>query len=119
MKIALPASGNQIDPHFGHCEKFIIFSLDEDKKIVAREELVPPAGCGCKTNIIPELAALGVSVMLAGNMGGGAVSMLQQNGIEVIRGCNGDVDEVVAAWLAGSVDDSGVGCAGHDGCGSH
>ena len=35
--------------------------------------------------------------MLAGNMGDGAVHILASNGIQVIRGCSGDVHDVAQA----------------------
>lgn len=112
MKIGVPTRNNLVDPHFGNCEKFMIFTI-ENKTIVNTEELTPPAGCGCKTNVIPELSAKGVTVMLAGNMGGGAVNMLANHGITVIRGCEGNAADVVNAYLKGDISDSGVGCAGH------
>lgn len=119
MKIALPANGMQVDEHFGHCQSFMIFEVDDENQIVAEEELTPPPGCGCKSNIVPELARMGVSVMLAGNMGGGAVNVLTSNGIQVIRGCSGNVREVTEAWLAGRVGDSGASCASHGDCPGH
>ena len=119
MKIALPSVGNQVDGHFGHCEFFTIFTLDEQGKIVSREKLDPPVGCGCKSNIVPTLAGMGVKVMLAGNMGGGAVNLLVQHGIEVVRGCSGELEQVVKDWAAGQLRDSGAGCSGHAGCGEH
>lgn len=116
MKIALPSRDNQVDGHFGHCEYFTIYSVDENKKIVSEERLDPPAGCGCKSNIVSTLSEMGVSVMLAGNMGGGAVNVLNSHGIEVFRGCTGKLREVAESWLAGKVNDSGVGCEDHGGC---
>ena len=121
MKIALPSNGSTVDEHFGHCQCFTIFSVDDENKIISEETLTPPPGCGCKSSIVPQLAGMGVSVMLAGNMGGGAVNVLGSNGIKVVRGCTGDMREVAQAWLAGKVDDSGVGCQSHgpDGCPGH
>ena len=121
MKIALPSNGMEVDEHFGHCQCFTIFDVDDENKIVSEETLTPPPGCGCKSSIVPQLASMGVSVMLAGNMGGGAVNVLASNGIKVVRGCTGDVREVAQAWLAGKVDDSGVGCPPHgpEGCPGH
>ena len=113
MKIALPSNGSEVDEHFGHCRCFTIFSVDDENKIVSEETLTPPPSCGCKSSIVPELAGMGVSVMLAGNMGGGAVNLLAGNGIKVVRGCAGDVREVAQAWLAGKVNDSGAGCQAH------
>jgi predicted Fe-Mo cluster-binding NifX family protein len=57
---------------------------------------------------------MGVKVMLAGNMGDGAVRVLKNSGIEVIRGCSGDVQTVANNYLAGSVTDSGDSCHSHE-----
>ena len=114
MKIALPTRQNRIDDHFGHCEAFTIFTIDEKKEIVSKVMLPSPEGCGCKSNIAQTLSEMDVSIMLAGNMGDGAVRVLDFSGIEVIRGCSGDVDAVVAKWLNGTLTDSGIGCDAHE-----
>lgn len=31
MKIALPSRNTSIDSHFGHCEYFTVFTIDEKK----------------------------------------------------------------------------------------
>lgn len=115
MKIALPSRDGQIDGHFGHCEYFTVITV-ENNQIAREERLQPPAGCGCKSNIIPTLSQMGVTVMLAGNMGQGAVNMLNQNGIEVFRGCSGAPAAAVTNWLAGQVVDSGESCTEHESC---
>lgn len=114
MKIALPTHQNQIDSHFGHCEYFTVFTVDDSKKIIDQKTVASPEGCGCKSNIASVLADLGVNIMLAGNMGDGAVNVLKNAGIEVLRGCSGDVKEVAAAWLNGTLADSGESCRAHD-----
>jgi predicted Fe-Mo cluster-binding NifX family protein len=114
IKIAVPTRGNAVDDHFGHCEAYTVFTTDENKKIVSSEILPSPLGCGCKSNIAGVLQQMGVKIMLAGNMGGGALNVLNQNGIEVYRGCSGDVREVAEAFLKGNVEDSGVGCHHHE-----
>ena len=121
MKIALPSNGSKVDEHVGDCQCVTIFSIDDKNKVVSEETLPPPPGCGCKSSLVPQLASMGVSVMLAGNMGDGAVNVLSSNGIKAIRGCTGDVHEVVQAWLTGKVDDSGAACQSHDsgGCPGH
>lgn len=117
MKIALPSRQNLIDDHFGHCEYYTIFTIDDNKEIVAQETLAAPAGCGCKSNIAQTLSEIGVEIMLAGNMGEGAVNVLRNSGIEVLRGCSGDVKETTLNWLNGSLLDSGDSCHAHEhGC---
>ena len=120
MKICLPTRDGVIDAHFGHCDHYTIYTI-ENRQIVAEETMASPEGCGCKSDIAPRLHAMGVDVMLAGNMGDGAKNVLQRNGIAVIRGCHGPVEEVVAAYLAGRIADSGDACAHHHegGCPEH
>ncbi|WMJ77426.1 MULTISPECIES: NifB/NifX family molybdenum-iron cluster-binding protein [unclassified Sedimentibacter] len=117
MKIALPSRQNKIDSHFGHCEYYTVYTVDKDKKQILSEEIInSPAGCGCKSNIAQVLSEAGVKVMLAGNMGDGAVNVLHSAGIEVLRGCSGDVKSVAMSWLEGKLNDSGESCHehGHD-----
>lgn len=42
MKIALPSRDGMVDGHFGHCEAFTIYTLDESKNIIEEEKLTPP-----------------------------------------------------------------------------
>ena len=115
MKIAVPTTHiNTVDSHFGHCEAYTVFSIDENKKIISSEILPSPQGCGCKSNIAGVLQQKGVSVMLAGNMGNGALNVLNNHGIEVYRGCSGDVHQLVETFLKGNVEDSGEGCHHHE-----
>jgi predicted Fe-Mo cluster-binding NifX family protein len=113
MKIALPTRQDLIDSHFGHCEYYTVFTTN-NKNIIEQEIIESPAGCGCKSDIAQTLAEMGVKIMLAGNMGDGAVSVLNNAGIEVVRGCSGNVKEVALAWLTGSLTDSGDSCHEHE-----
>lgn len=113
-KIALPTRNGVIDDHFGHCEFYTIMTINEENQVVMTETIPSPQGCGCKSNIASKLQADGVTVMLAGNMGSGALNKLSSCGIEVIRGCKGSVMEVVNAYLDGQIKDSGESCHHHD-----
>lgn len=117
MKIAVPTRDNRIDDHFGHCDHYTIYTV-ENKSVVERTTLPSPQGCGCKSGIAADLQQLGVEVMLAGSMGDGALNKLAAHGIRVFRGCTGEVDAVVESYLRGFVFDSGVGCVAHD-CSDH
>lgn len=116
-KIAVPARDGHIDDHFGHCDHYVLYSV-EDKKIIATERMESPQGCGCKSGVADILAQKGVTVMLAGNMGDGAKNKLEEAGIKVLRGCHGEIDTVMSAYLAGFLVDSGEGCHSHE-CGDH
>jgi len=113
MKIAVPVRGKEVDSHFGHCEGFSVFTLDERKAIVAEEALASPAGCGCKSGVGATLAKMGVTHLVAGNMGEGAVRALASHGIAVARGAAGEARAAVERFAAGTLTDSGTGCAEH------
>ena len=117
MKIAVPTKEGLVDNHFGHCDHYTIFTVC-DGEVTMKEFMPSPQGCGCKSGVVFDLCRKGVQVMLAGNMGEGAKNVLESNGIKVVRGCSGNVDELVRAYLAGSVKDNGEACSHHE-CGSH
>ena len=118
-KIALPSRDGKIDGHFGHCEFYTIVTIDENNQIVKTENMPSPQGCGCKSNIASKFQEDGVTVMLAGNMGAGALNKLSAHGIEVFRGCTGPIMDVLNAYLEGKIQDSGIGCQHHHGNGDH
>jgi predicted DNA-binding protein (UPF0251 family)/predicted Fe-Mo cluster-binding NifX family protein len=113
MKIAVPVRGAEVDGHFGHCEGFTVFTLDERKAIVAEERLGSAAGCGCKSGIGATLAKMGVTHLVAGNMGEGAVRVLASHGIAVTRGASGDARAAVERFATGTLVDLGTDCAEH------
>ena len=117
MKIAVPTRDGHIDDHFGHCAYYTIFDI-ENGQIVATSRLESPEGCGCKSGIAADMEKMGIEVMLAGNMGEGAKNKLESHNIKVIRGCRGDIEMVVRAYLIGLIKDSGEGCSHHE-CHSH
>lgn len=115
MKIALPTTRlKTVDAHFGHCEFYTVFTINDQKSVINIEDLPSPQGCGCKSNIAGVLREKGVKIMLAGNIGNGAINVLHNHGIEVIRGCEGDINKVVSAYLNGSLTDSGMTCDHHE-----
>lgn len=112
--IAVPTREGRVDDHFGHCAYYTVYTVDEKEGIVKTETLESPEGCGCKSDIAERMEAMGITVMLAGNMGNGAFGKLSAHGIEVIRGCAGKVEEVVERYLRGELRDSTVACDHHD-----
>ena len=114
MKIAVPTKeNNQIDSHFGHCAFYTIYTVSEKNEITDKQILHSPAGCGCKSNIAFDLSDMDVKVMLAGGIGEGAINKLSSCNIQVIRNCQGDVDESVNAYLTGNLKDGGASCQSH------
>ena len=101
MKIALPVSDNKLCPHFGHCEKFEVFDVDDQtKKITARFTFdAPPHEPG----LLPRwLAEKGVKCVIAGGMGSRAISIFKENGVNVVTGAQaGDPGAIVKDYIGG------------------
>ncbi len=103
MKIAVPVANGRLCLHFGHCSQFVIHEVDAvAKRTLRREYLTPPAH---EPGVLPRwLHEQGVSAVIAGGMGQRAQQLFAENGVEVIVGApEGDPDEIVAAYLAGSL----------------
>lgn len=110
VKIAIPTRDNMVDDHFGHCNHYTVFTIDDDKKVLASQRLESPQGCGCKSNIAAMMKDMGITVMIAGNMGAGAFNKLSQHGISVVRGCHGNIEDILNAYLKGELVDSSIVC---------
>lgn len=114
IKIAVPSRDGLVDEHFGHCKEFLLFSIATDGSVKSEGTIPSPEGCGCKSGVASDLARSGVTHLVAGNMGDGAVRVLASQGITVTRGASGDARKAAADYAAGTLADSGLGCAAHE-----
>lgn len=57
--IAVPTKGKEVDSHFGHCNYFSIYTLEENK-VLKDEMFTTPKGCGCKSNLVGILKEMSV-----------------------------------------------------------
>ncbi len=103
MKIAIPTAEGLLCAHFGHCQQFTILEVDsEEKKIIKSEALTPPPH---EPGVFPSwLGQLGCNLIIAGGMGGRAIDLFQQNGIQVVVGAKSkNPEEIVLAYLNGEL----------------
>jgi len=102
MKIAIPLTSGVISAHFGHCQEFAVFTI-EDGKIVKEETLDPPAHePGSHPSFLHQQ---GVTVVIAQGMGMKAQQLMQQNGIRVIIGTSSlPLKELVDMHLQGKLE---------------
>ena len=111
MKIAVASVGTEVGGHFGHCEHFRIYTV-EDGKILG-EELVPNPEH--KPGFLPNfLGDMGVEVVIAGGMGAHAVSLFQQRNIKTMMGVQGDARTAVEQYLKGELKSTDAVCHHHD-----
>lgn len=119
MKIAVASDGKLVAQHFGHCEGFNVFNVQEGK-VMGSQFLQNP---GHKPGFLPNyLNELGVNIVIAGGIGGGAIDIFNEKGIEVITGADGPADESVKKYLEGSLKSTGSICREHqhqDNCEGH
>jgi predicted Fe-Mo cluster-binding NifX family protein len=115
IKISVPVDPmNRINNHFGHCDSFKVYTVSGNNQITDIKTMNSSPGCGCKSNIPGLLSDEGVSVLIAGGIGTGAIGVLNNFGIQVIRGCAGDATEAVIQYMEGTLTDSGENCSHHD-----
>jgi len=110
MKIAVASEGKNVTEHFGHCKNFMIYQTDNGK-IVKEESIANP---GHKPGFLPNfLADRGVSVIVSGGMGGGAVDIFNERDVEVVVGASGPARIAVEKYLRGELKTTGSVCHEH------
>ena len=131
MKIAVTYENGQIYQHFGHCENFKVYTVEDGKIVDAKVENAAGSGHGALAGFLKEMD---VEVLICGGIGGGAQMALAQAGIQLYGGVMGEADAAVAALLEGNLaynanvqcnhhghghgHEEGHACGSH-GCGSH
>ena len=97
MKFAIPLAEGKLTAHFGHCREFALIEV-ENNEITKKETHVPPPH---EPGVLPAwLHSLGANVIIAGGMGGRAINLFKQNGINVIVGAPAsEPEELVRSYL--------------------
>jgi predicted Fe-Mo cluster-binding NifX family protein len=110
-KVVIAKNGNQVSAHFGHCEGFEIFHIN-DGNVVERHFIESP---GHRPGFLPVfLNEKGANVIIAGGMGETAQMLFAENGIEVVVGAQGDIDDVISKYMGGNLASSGDVCKEHE-----
>lgn len=100
MKIAVTYENEQVFQHFGHSEKFKIYTVENNE--VISSEVVDTNGNGHGA-LAGFLTALEIDVLICGGIGGGAKNAMAQAGIKLYGGVSGSCDEAVEAYLGGKL----------------
>jgi ATP-binding protein involved in chromosome partitioning len=104
MRIAIPLAQGKLSLHFGHCDQFAIFDIDDNlKKVINRKDATPPAH---EPGVLPRwLHENDVSVIIASGMGQRAQQLFAQNDIKVVVGASsGTPEELVSAYLDNTLE---------------
>ena len=122
MKIAVTYENGEVFQHFGHTEQFKLYEVSGGKLLHTQVVDTNGSGHGALAGL---LAQLGVDTLICGGIGGGAQAALAEANIRLIGGVQGNADEVVQAFLNGTLAfDPNVHCTHHEhseghSCGSH
>ena len=120
MKIAVTYDNGNIFQHFGKTEFFKVYEV-EDNKVIS-SEVIGSNGTGHGA-LAGLLAEQDVDVQICGGIGGGAQAALEEAGVELCAGAQGDVDQAVEAYLKGELVSTGANCDHHHeeghSCGHH
>ena len=122
MKIAVTYAEGEIFQHFGKCEEFKIYDVEDGKVCAVTVVDAEGAGHGALADFLEEQQ---VEVLICGGIGMGARIALDDVDIQVISGVEGDADQAVRDYLAGNLEiekeehhhEHGHGCGcgcGHD-----
>ena len=110
MKIAVAYENGNIFQHFGRTEYFKVYEIEENR--VVSSEVIGSNGVGHGA-LAGLLAEQNVDVLICGGIGGGAQTALEEAGVELCAGAEGDADQAVEAYLKGELISSGANCDHH------
>jgi len=107
MNIAIPVHGSRVMPRFG-CTREIMVVTVEDGRIVSRKRLtITPQ------TFISLLASERVSVMICGGIHPRFQQAIQRQNIQLVWGVVGEWQEVLQAYLNGTLQTNSTFCLDH------
>lgn len=108
-KIAIPTEEEKVNAHFGRSQAFTLFLIEEGK--VSGQERIDTADFQHQHEGIAQLLkSKGVETVICGGIGPGAITGLENAGIEVLRGANGPALEAAQAYAAGTFVSTNAVC---------
>jgi FKBP-type peptidyl-prolyl cis-trans isomerase 2/predicted Fe-Mo cluster-binding NifX family protein len=110
MKIAVTYENGNVFQHFGKTESFKVFNIENGE--IVSSEVVSSNGQG-HSALAGLLGGYDIDVLICGGIGEGARAALAAEGIEVVGGAEGSVDEAVKAYLNNALTDTGENCDHH------
>ncbi len=126
MRIAITYKDGDVFQHFGRSEFFKIYDVKDGQIITTAIIPTMGNGHGALGNFLKEAK---VDALICGGIGAGARNVLNNVGINIYPGVNGNADEAIKAFIAGNLNfDANTECHDHDheghdcgshGCGSH
>lgn len=111
MKVAVPNNGEIVNQHFGRSTSFILATI-ENGKVQDIEEVSTEELSHRHQRLADFLQKKGVSMIIAGGIGEGASSALTDNGMDIIKGAEGNCRKVLEDFSKGELKSKDITC-GH------
>ncbi|MDD2510872.1 MAG: NifB/NifX family molybdenum-iron cluster-binding protein [Syntrophomonas sp.] len=107
MLVAIPKEGDMVCAHFGHCEEFTLYDTNA-------KTFKSVANPGHQPGFLPGfLKEQGVELVIAGGMGGRAQDLFAAQGIQLIVGISGKIEDVIVRFEKDELVSSGEVCSEH------
>ncbi|WP_423363585.1 NifB/NifX family molybdenum-iron cluster-binding protein [Mycoplasma sp. P36-A1] len=116
MKIAMPYEDGKIFQHYGKSKQVIIYTIEEGK--VLAEEVIT-LDLKPEQSIANVLKQNGVSTIVVGHLGQGAIDSIEKEGLDIIRGIDLDTATVAQMYADGSLKSNNQDVCDHDHDHSH
>ena len=117
MKLALATWNGRVSPVFDVARRVLVLDIEDGRVTDRREEPLPGTD---PLDQADRLAALAPQTLICGALSQRMEALLAARGIQVVPFTAGPVEEVLAAWLAGSLPNPALsmpGCGGRGWCG--
>ncbi len=100
LRVAIACDGDQVSPHFGRCEHYLVADVIDGRATVVDRVLTPAHEPGRLPLLI---AGLQATCVVAGGAGPRAIDHLSAHGIQFIGGVSGPVKDALAQLAAGTL----------------
>ena len=100
MRVALTYENGHVGQHFGHTEEFALYDIEEGK--ITNKQIISSNGQG-HGMIAGILKQAECDLLICGGIGMGARMALEEAGIDLIPGVEGNFEEVIGAYLSGTL----------------
>ena len=100
MKVALTTWENRISPVFDSAHMILVAKVENGTVV---DRYYNPLGSELPLSRVSKLSELGVNVLICGAVSGFFANMIEAHGIRIIPFVAGDVNQVLDAYLKGSL----------------
>ncbi len=111
MRVAMPVWRGQISTVFDFARRLLVVDVDDGVETTASEFSFDEESL---TSRVRTLSRLGTEVLICGSISRELAAMVASSGIDIVSFVKGPAKEVLAAFLAGELDDQRFLLSGSD-----